>query len=160
MGARVEIGELLNRSKRVYSSLPSWERGLKFKVAAYTAIFCKVAPLVGARVEIRAYVKLILLYTVAPLVGARVEMAVNWKCRSSPSVAPLVGARVEIHHVLALSAPIYVAPLVGARVEISSMRPCARGAGSLPSWERGLKFVILDYKSDLLRCRSPRGSAD
>ena len=75
-----------------------------------------------------------------------------------------------------------VAPLVGARIEITFTPWNPQISVSLPSWERGLKFVILDYKSNLFRVaplvgarieiaeriaintpvqgRSPRGSAD
>ena len=36
----------------VLGSLPSWERGLKFDTSTFTAVGEKVAPLVGAWIEI------------------------------------------------------------------------------------------------------------
>ncbi len=75
-----------------------------------------------------------------------------------------------------------VAPLVGAWIEIGNTTTIASGIGSLPSWERGLKYLMLDCglrrqevaplvgawieiflsSSGLppICCRSPRGSAD
>ena len=82
------------------------------------------------------------MYSVAPLVGARVEIAVHHSDSGSNSVAPLVGARVEISHWERLLTGHSVAPLVGARVEILVARTDIPQQGqSLPSWERGLKFI-------------------
>ena len=61
---------------------------------------------------------------------------------SMDAVAPLVGAWIEIFLRTELYRSEYVAPLVGAWIEmpkeISSGIVCAP---SLPSWERGLKYV-------------------
>ena len=56
-------------------------------------------------------------------------------------VAPLVGAWIEISGEAPLSdQPDTVAPLVGAWIEIPVSGRRLRTAGSLPSWERGLKL--------------------
>ena len=56
-------------------SLPSWERGLKLRLRYPLCTWFRVAPLVGARIEI-AFTHLAIGYTpVAPLVGARIEIA-------------------------------------------------------------------------------------
>ena len=62
-------------------SLPSWERGLKS--CKYTPRWCpkKVAPLVGARIEIGLSAPVVLVTIVAPLVGARIEIAFLLRCR-------------------------------------------------------------------------------
>ena len=79
-------------------------------------------------------------------------------------------------------AKIAVAPLVGAWIEIRMPRTALRRLGSLPSWERGLKFTENDdmhknnntslpswerglkYKTIFVKMglnrRSPRGSVD
>ena len=76
----------------------------------------------------------------------------------------------------------HVAPLVGAWIEIETAAGGGTGNMSLPSWERGLKYLMLDCglrrqevaplvgawieiflsSSGLppICCRSPRGSAD
>ena len=77
-----------------------------------------------------------------------------------PIVAPLVGAWIEIFENVFYSVPCFVAPLVGAWIEINvntgSIEPIS---ASLPSWERGLKLLILKV---ILKApsRSPRGSVD
>ena len=116
MGARVEIDCIYNRHRHK-SSLPSWERGLKY--ADNMSLQCKdvVAPLVGARVEIPRNLMHASHHWVAPLVGARVEIAIS---------------EVRVHNGT-------VAPLVGARVEIEKVKKDLWYTRSLPSWERGLK---------------------
>ena len=77
-------------------SLPSWERGLKCWNGNYPCRSGKVAPLVGARIEIQWATPDPVAEWVAPLVGARIEM---WMLPDSMwmiCVAPLVGARIEI----------------------------------------------------------------
>ena len=52
-----------------------------------------------------------------------------------------------------------VAPLVGAWIEIDRVSEIATSFVSLPSWERGLKYV--DHPELICLCsRSPRGSVD
>ena len=99
-----------------------------------------------------------------------------------PIVAPLVGAWIEICQYSVCCEELSVAPLVGAWIEIGNTTTIASGIGSLPSWERGLKYLMLDCglrrqevaplvgawieiflsSSGLppICCRSPRGSAD
>ena len=55
---------------------------------------------------------------VAPLVGARIEIAVQVLDPSHGHVAPLVGARIEIAYISQTKHRFTVAPLVGARIEI------------------------------------------
>ena len=55
-----------------------------------------VAPLVGARIEIRFWVLWYPLLSVAPLVGARIEIDKYAVEVQNHDVAPLVGARIEI----------------------------------------------------------------
>ena len=57
-------------------------------------------------------------------------------------VAPLVGAWIEIIAKLYKYVPIFVAPLVGAWIEIwNQYRIFYDPNMSLPSWERGLKYL-------------------
>ena len=57
---------------------------------------------------------------VAPLVGAWIEIFNSWCCGWSLSVAPLVGAWIEIITHTQGEAFQPVAPLVGAWIEISA----------------------------------------
>ena len=77
-------------------SLPSWERGLKYHHLRAEECFLRVAPLVGARIEI-------------------FRIPADWTIRI---VAPLVGARIEIILIVMFGYLVFVAPLVGARIEI------------------------------------------
>ena len=77
-------------------SLPSWERGLKFRLPAFLTHRIRVAPLVGARIEIGHYGTGIIVHRVAPLVGARIEIRRSSTTYELGEVAPLVGARIEI----------------------------------------------------------------
>ena len=73
VGAWIEI--LLNADKTfLKSSLPSWERGLKFCVISYNHTYIIVAPLVGAWIEINVSKTGSCNRYVAPLVGAWIEM--------------------------------------------------------------------------------------
>ena len=78
---------------------------------------------------------------VAPLVGAWIEIY-PFICRIiSVHVAPLVGAWIEISRELTAREKLKVAPLVGAWIEITSLTQDVCNILSLPSWERGLKYV-------------------
>ena len=57
-------------------------------------------------------------------------------------VAPFVGAWIEIYVSVGILSYHSVAPFVGAWIEIRSCRLFYRLYQSLPSWERGLKFLI------------------
>ena len=75
MGAWIEIQTYkMYLPKNLASSLPSWERGLKFcmDMAILTVLY--VAPLVGAWIEISTAASFISLSLVAPLVGAWIEI--------------------------------------------------------------------------------------
>ena len=76
---------------------------------------------------------------VAPLVGARIEIYYLLSEWMKKAVAPLVGARIEIVAYREMHMGDVVAPLVGARIEILNLRLSHYSAASLPSWERGLK---------------------
>ena len=80
----------------------------------------KVAPLVGAWIEILILIIVAVFFLVAPLVGAWIEILMEVIEIRQKKVAPLVGAWIEIcfiyHHRKSSS---QVAPLVGAWIEIS-----------------------------------------
>ena len=96
VGARIEIYTVPTGIGTTTTSLPSWERGLKFLCPAPRRRLPGVAPLVGARIEIVHPCHTYRSDQVAPLVGARIEiMKYRQGCKSC-IVAPLVGARIEI----------------------------------------------------------------
>ena len=81
-------------------SLPSWERGLKFE-RGHGCVRCdRVAPLVGAWIEIMKETKDTLKSQVAPLVGAWIEIVHAFCHCAITLVAPLVGARIEIYPIV------------------------------------------------------------
>ena len=71
-GAWIEIAEAMKKADPKMS-LPSRERGLKFKATNMTAVL-SVAPLAGAWIEIIAWNKLGGIFDVAPLAGAWIEI--------------------------------------------------------------------------------------
>ena len=76
-------------------------------------------------------------------------------------VAPLVRAWIEILKGVDYYPECDVAPLVGAWIEIGvKMGRLWLPKQSLPSWERGLKFIISALESTPAARRSPRGSVD
>ena len=77
-------------------SLLSWERGLKSTSGNEKFSNDKVAPLVGAWIEIISICPLSVLIIVAPLVGAWIEIAKVESLLVTSTVAPLVGAWIEI----------------------------------------------------------------
>ena len=118
-----------------------------------------VAPLVGARIEIRSCSLSRIRHNVAPLAGARIEISHTYIADKVKYVAPLVGARIEMLYDAFITSVESVAPLVGARIEILYWVSWYPQPLSLPSWERGLKS-LLRMGCMVHRCRSPRGSAD
>ena len=121
----------------------------------------KVAPLVGAWIEMMIKKKLSRYCLVAPLVGAWIEiMIVTAMQMDGLHVAPLVGAWIEIPKSWRICDRQRVAPLVGAWIEIFFTVSMSSSYTSLPSWERGLKFFIgcFHFAQDI--SRSPRGSVD
>ena len=57
---------------------------------------------------------------VAPLVGAWIEILYPSEMHSSSGVAPLVGAWIEIDRVSEIATSFVVAPLVGAWIEMAN----------------------------------------
>ncbi len=55
---------------------------------------------------------------------------------------------------------VKVAPHAGAWIEIQMIEEELDKSLSLPTRERGLKFVLVGVLQSLLRRRSPRGSVD
>ena len=82
---------------------------------------------------------------VAPFVGAWIEMAVPADILYFlPPVAPFVGAWIEMMSKNDKMLDEIVAPFVGAWIEISHFPLQLYSTWtSLPSWERGLKYVDL-----------------
>ena len=78
---------------------------------------------------------------VAPLAGARIEIRRKGKQMAATfDVAPLAGARIEIHNSIYRGQSLgSVAPLAGARIEIGCLSQGKDSGQSLPSRERGLK---------------------
>ena len=77
---------------------------------------------------------------VAPLVGAWIEIFWCVNYMRGIKVAPLVGAWIEISRDFCKKSRWKVAPLVGAWIEIEEAKKAGWKSGSLPSWERGLKW--------------------
>ena len=96
---------------------------------------------------------------VAPPVGAWIEIRDSEHYCRCDSVAPPVGAWIEIILIGDLAKMICVAPPVGAWIEIRINIKKKVGSESLPLWERGLKFVNIYDRLVKLR-RSPCGSVD
>ena len=76
---------------------------------------------------------------VAPLVGAWIEIVMLVCGFYLFQVAPLVGAWIEIIKVKTVKKVFIVAPLVGAWIEILILVLTYTNIRSLLSWERGLK---------------------
>ena len=77
-------------------SLPSRERGLKFREGLQVFAGCPVAPLAGAWIEISTPTMRRTPAPVAPLAGAWIEILAARSLAGCPSVAPLAGAWIEI----------------------------------------------------------------
>ena len=73
MGAWIEINNYGAQEYRKWS-LPSWERGLKFRWFVSVDKVADVAPLVGAWIEIALLPQSSGARLVAPLVGAWIEI--------------------------------------------------------------------------------------
>ena len=94
MGAWIET--VTERSLRcIFSSLPSWERGLKRLAGESAEQAQPVAPFVGAWIE-TSYVSVMkYAYWVAPFVGAWIETPILAASQAAQIVAPFVGAWIE-----------------------------------------------------------------
>ena len=64
----------MNGKDTELTSLPLWERGLKYGIYIPSECRADVAPLVGAWIEINEIMKIISEEKVAPLVGAWIEI--------------------------------------------------------------------------------------
>ena len=84
---------------------------------------------------------------VAPLVGAWIEIVLS-KGESSPGeVAPLVGAWIEILvYITAIDPQLKSLPSWERGLKYVMVYPATRIQTSLPSWERGLKFALEQVK--------------
>ena len=82
------------------------------------------------------------LLLVAPYVGAWIEILCGRVSCRSIYVAPYVGAWIEIPGEEVVSMLSNVAPYVGAWIEMVIPGDNYASGGSLPTWERGLKFGI------------------
>ena len=184
-------------------SLLSWERGLKSFWLWYNTVTFRrssrgsvdwnpkilgwikcprVAPLVGAWIEMLNNCFVNSCNNVAPLVGAWIEMVIYDEAKKDFAVAPLVGAWIEIEIKYYLiraersrssrgSVDWNLFPQVFISWHNTSLLSWERGlkscrppghpirAPSLLSWERGLKYGFI-IKCTGLICRSSRGSVD
>ena len=121
-------------------SLPSRERGLKWLCRRIRTGNHEVAPLAGAWIEIADRKEDVKAIHVAPLAGAWIEIAVSPSKPQTFRVAPLAGAWIEI---------------------VSVVADIAKRIASLPSRERGLKYLVVPVVQWLQSLRrSPRGSVD
>ena len=127
----------LHQSTEQTSSLLSWERGLKFWIFAVTIRGKRVAPLVGAWIEISSC---ILSYLSEPSL-------LSWE------------RGLKFDFVDAQPTAFDVAPLVGAWIEITLGPMKTEYRTSLLSWERGLKCITHWYENNGIG-RSSRGSVD
>ena len=123
--------------KDLTQSLPSRERGLKFCTVSKHQRQQRSLPSRERGLKCAGCASLTLIALVAPLAGAWIEMR-NENC--------------DVYIFL-------VAPLAGAWIEIRPLRTEQLSIRSLPSRERGLKYVQGYAACHLIR-RSPRGSVD
>ena len=78
--------------------------------------------------------------SVAPYAGAWIEIEEESLSDLDKDVAPYAGAWIEILYSANFKPPFIVAPYAGAWIEIMVAKGKRRGAWSLPTRERGLKF--------------------
>ena len=123
--------------KDLTQSLPSRERGLKFCTVSKHQRQQRSLPSRERGLKCAGCASLTLIALVAPLAGAWIEMR-NENC--------------DVYIFL-------VAPLAGAWIEIRPLRTEQLSIRSLPSRERGLKYMWENASAGEL-CRSPRGSVD
>ena len=130
-------------SAPVVLSLPSRERGLKLLLFTFILSNLYVAPLAGARIEIGdpEYIKIMRLSLPSRERGLKFHPVCVMQERAE--VAPLAGARIEMSYAACGSSTLPVAPLAGARIEIVTYINLLCCFWSLPSRERGLKFLSM-----------------
>ena len=95
-GAWIEIPKIMNSILVADRSLPSRERGLKFRVGIYAVYIFAVAPFAGAWIEIWFPPFRDLTGHVAPFAGAWIEIIYKGFCEFVSVVAPFAGAWIEI----------------------------------------------------------------
>ena len=95
-GAWIEIAALIKTGTPIRKSLPSRERGLKFRLLPQISASRVVAPLAGAWIEICLTGQHKKRNSVAPLAGAWIEIIVSSLHPITAAVAPLAGAWIEI----------------------------------------------------------------
>ena len=163
VGAWVEISQFIVDAHGYIRSRLAWARELKFGTNNQTTSnpcralrgrvswnlyerelvpSTKVAPCVGAWVEMRINFLLSPLHDVAPCVGAWVEILHFFNIKTSNCVAPCVGAWVEIKSVYLTAWENTVAPCVGAWVEITQPKIENITTPSRLAWARELKYYI------------------
>ena len=121
------------------ASLPAWERGLKFSRSRLTSCPTPSLPAWerGLKWLLRDGAE---THDVAPRVGAWIEILSPERPERRVPVAPRVGAWIEIVFSGFSRIPHSVAPRVGAWIEILCWSTTSPACGSLPAWERGLKY--------------------
>ena len=78
-------------------------------------------------------------------------MSPKLKHKKGRQVAPLAGAWIEIYYIMIIDNLRCVAPLAGAWIEMSMRAGSERKKiMSLPSRERGLKFMVDEEKKGLI----------
>ena len=119
-GAWIEISCSAPLHDFARRSLPSRERGLKFRLTTCWRQCRSVAPFTGAWIEIQVAMTAVAASNVAPFTGAWIE---------------IVPQSIRAHTLI-------VAPFTGAWIEISAAKEKVAGFfSSLPSRERGLKSI-------------------
>ena len=163
-------------------SLLSWERGLKYGAGHAPGRPEKVAPLVGAWIEIFMRAFMPFGTAVAPLVGAWIEIVkriahksfamslLSWErglksqrphgLNCLCSVAPLVGAWIEISSNGIGLVALNVAPLVGAWIEIGVVCPLRQPIAVAPLVGAWIEISNRTLLRQQLPRRSSRGSVD
>ena len=101
-------------------SLPTWGRGLKYKSKPHAIHSPRVAPYLGAWIEI-------------PVDGSTTVRK---------AVAPYLGAWIEIISFSFACISLCVAPYLGAWIEMRRQGRSGQALKSLPTWGRGLKSNV------------------
>ena len=119
-----------------------------------------VAPLAGAWIEIVLYGQRDLDIVSLPSRERGLKLVVYQLDRLSRDVAPLAGAWIEMPLGVEYLQSFAVAPLAGAWIEIFFPHVSLSSGMSLPSRERGLKYLQQRERAGNDGGRSPRGSVD
>ena len=92
--------------------------------------------------------------------GVWIEMTCQFQNHTEKDVAPFVGVWIEMASYFCLGGKIMVAPFVGVWIEIDQIKIRKGKDMSLPSWECGLKSLIMCLCLSVSYSRSLRGSVD